>query len=64
MTVEKAIAILKNERECVMTASANNCNRECLTCPLVKETYEILSAYNFIINRLESEATDNVDRND
>ena len=54
MTTHKAISILKNERECVVTASLNNCNRNCKTCPLVKDTDEILAAYDVALKMLES----------
>lgn len=54
MTREEAIAILKNEKECVNRANKNDyCNRDCYNCELVKTDTEILTALDMAISALK-----------
>lgn len=56
MTKEKIIEIIKNELECVRTASDNKCNRDCENCKLVRDSDDIIKAYDFVIEMLEQES--------
>lgn len=55
MTKEKIIEIIKNELECVRTASDNKCDRDCENCKLVRDSDDIIKAYDFVIEMLEQE---------
>ena len=59
MTMQRAVDILKTERECVEragTATPNKaCDRACADCDLVLDDKEILEAYNMAIKALEQE---------
>lgn len=50
MKVSEAIAILKNEIQCVYRANA--CDRRCERCDLVREDKDILDAYAMAIGAL------------
>lgn len=59
MKISEARDILLNEASCVMTASANKCERKCEECELVKPSKDIIGAYvgvcnilNFYINEI------------
>lgn len=57
MTIEEAIAIIENEKECVNRANKNDyCNRDCYNCELVKTDTEILMALNMAIQALRAQA--------
>lgn len=49
MNKEKAIKILKIEKECVIRADKNKCNRQCELCDLVMPAQDILNAYDYFI---------------
>ena len=49
-TNNKAIEIIKNEKECVKRAVY--CNRKCETCDLVREDFEIIESYDKAIHAL------------
>ena len=53
MTREQAIAIIKNEAECVNRADM--CPRDCYNCDLVKPDTEILEAFDMAIQALEKQ---------
>ncbi|MBD5129790.1 MAG: hypothetical protein HDT43_07685 [Ruminococcaceae bacterium] len=55
MTIEKAIALMKNEVACI--ERANNCDRDCEKCELVREDTELLTAYSMAIAALERTAS-------
>lgn len=56
MTKEQAIVIIENEKECVKRA--NNCNRDCYNCELVKTDIEILTALDMAIKALEQQPSE------
>ena len=51
----KIAEMLENEKECVMRASKNKCNRDCGKCDLLRDDREIINAYNFAIKCVLSE---------
>lgn len=52
MDYNKAIRILKNERECV----GRDCDRDCASCDLVMETEDVLEALNLAIGCVQNRA--------
>ena len=58
ITIEEAIAIIENEKECINRASKNDyCNRDCYNCELVKTDTEILTAFDMAIKALEQDSS-------
>lgn len=51
MTIEKAIALMKNEKACIV--KSDTCDRNCAKCELVRKTENLLSAYDMAIKALE-----------
>ena len=51
MTREEAIALMENEKTCVLKADI--CDRDCAKCELVRKTEDLLSAYDLAIQALE-----------
>ena len=51
MNREEAIALMRNEKNCILKADI--CNRDCLKCELVRKTEDLLSAYDLAIRALE-----------
>ena len=51
MTVEKAIELMKNEKECII--KADTCDRDCTKCELLRKTEDLLSVYDMAIHALE-----------
>ncbi len=51
MTIEKAIALMKTEKACILKADV--CDRDCSKCELVRKTEDLLSAYDLAIRALE-----------
>ena len=49
---ESAVAVLKNEAECVRRQSGVGCNRKCESCDLVLSDSEVLAAYDAAIRAL------------
>lgn len=52
MEIQRAIELLKIERECINRNNqpfGKNCNRECSKCDLVQNTEELLEMYDFVI---------------
>lgn len=54
MTIDKMIELLDVERECVMTASHNGCDRDCANCVLVQDDKELFEMYTNVINILQT----------
>ena len=54
MTKEEAIEIILNEKRCVQRA--NECDRACESCDLVKRDTDILEAYDTAIEALQEHA--------
>ena len=48
MTLGRALEIIENEIECVISAD-NGCDRDCALCSLVRPTEEILTAYEIAL---------------
>ena len=55
-TIASTIDILENELECVRTAAANKCDRNCSVCHLVRDDEEIINGYNTALFLLHREA--------
>ena len=56
MTHDKAIELLKIERECVNRNNqpfGKNCDRNCGKCDLVQNTEELLEMYDYVIEAME-----------
>ena len=53
MTAERAIELLKIERECVKRA--DTCGRDCANCKLVQDDKELIAMYDFVIRYFELE---------
>lgn len=51
MTREEAIALIKNEIQCVLTQ--RNCKRDCEHCPLIKPEGDIREAFDMAIEALK-----------
>ena len=51
MEICAAIEMIKNEKECVINAT--DCNRDCGKCALLKDSADILNAYNVAISAME-----------
>lgn len=51
MTVEKAIELMENEKECVI--KADTCDKDCTKCELLRNTKDLLSTYDMAIHALE-----------
>lgn len=51
MTTDRAIELLKIEKQCV--ERANTCGRDCAHCPLVQEDKELIEMYEYVINSFE-----------
>ena len=51
MTIDEAIALMKNEKACIVKADI--CDRDCSKCKLVRKTENLLSAYDMAIKALE-----------
>lgn len=51
MTIEKAIALMRTEKACILKADV--CDRDCSKCELVRKTEDLLSAYDLAIKALE-----------
>ena len=52
MTISRVIELLSIERECVLTASSNGCDRNCGNCVLVQNDVELSEMYDTAINLL------------
>lgn len=50
MTINEAIKIIENEKECVQ----RDCNRDCANCELVKEENEIVEAFDIALACLKN----------
>ena len=58
MTHDRAIELLKIERECINRNNQSfgeNCDRNCGKCDLVQNTEELLNMYDYVINFVEKE---------
>ena len=51
MTIDEAIALMENEKACIL--KADTCDRNCSKCELVRKTEDLLSAYDMVIKALE-----------
>ena len=51
MTINEAIALMENERACIV--KADTCDRNCAKCELLRDTKDLLSAYDMVIKALE-----------
>lgn len=52
MTKDRALELLKIERECVLR-NETGCDRDCAKCDLVQDTDELLKMYKFVIEFLD-----------
>ena len=52
MTPSRMIELLNIERECVMTAARDSCNRDCAQCVLVQDDQELIEMYSKVIDIL------------
>lgn len=43
MMIDEAIELMKNKKACIM--KADTCDRNCTKCELLRETKDLLSAY-------------------
>ncbi len=50
MTVDEVIELMENEKACIL--KANTCDRDCAKCKLLRETEDLLSAYDMAIQAL------------
>ena len=50
MTNERALELLKIERECIQRSY--KCDRKCEKCPLVQESDELFKMYTYVISKL------------
>ena len=54
MNIEKAIAILETEKECVERQGTMACpNRDCVNCDLLLPTDDVIEAYEIAIKDLK-----------
>lgn len=55
MNLNRAIELLKIERECINrnNETAVLCDRDCEKCDLVQSSEELLEMYDFVIRRME-----------
>lgn len=53
MTIDEAIALIRNEKACVVKAEGG-CSRECSTCELLRKSEDIIRAYDMAIKALEN----------
>ncbi len=56
MKIDKAIELMKVERECVMRNDDVHCDRDCANCDLrdlLEKTSDIIEAYDTVIETLE-----------
>lgn len=57
MKIQRAIELLKIERECINRNNqpfGQNCDRKCDKCDLVQNTDELLEMYDLVINIMET----------
>lgn len=52
MNKEDVRDIMKNELRCVQRASAEYCDRDCAHCDLLRDTLDIIQAYEYVIKML------------
>lgn len=50
MSIDHAMSLIKNEKRCVERAST--CDRDCAKCDLLRDTDEILEAYDIALNAM------------
>ena len=55
MTKERMIELLKIEHECMLRASHDDCDRDCLNCELVQDDDELHEMYTNVIQIIERE---------
>ncbi len=55
MTIEEAIKVLLNERECILRQIGSGCDRNCATCDLVLPDKSIIRAYCMAIDALRTQ---------
>lgn len=58
MNIERAIELLKIEKECVERGST--CDRKCAKCPLVQKDYELIDMYKFVIDYISGDIYKNI----
>ena len=54
MKFETAYDIIKNELKCVKRAEANECDRRCEVCDLLRDASEIITAYQIALKSIET----------
>lgn len=54
MNYLKAVHIIQKEKECVIRASHEGCNRDCGKCGLLMDSQDIIEAYDTAIEALLS----------
>lgn len=58
MTNERAVELLKIEKECILRQDTSMCNRDtcgCQCCDLVQDSEDILAAYDMAISALTAD---------
>ncbi len=55
MTNSEVKELMVNELSCVLTADANGCDRDCGKCPLVRDTADIVKAYEIVISMFKED---------
>ena len=58
MNLDKALKLMKIEKECIQRNKDAKCDRECDICDLVQHTDELLESYETIIDFVNNEMTD------
>ena len=53
MTINEVIALMENEKACII--KADTCDRDCAKCELLRNTEDLLSAYDLVIKTLKQE---------
>ena len=53
MTIDRMIELLKIERECMLRAAHDDCDRNCADCELVQDDYELDEMYINVISLLQ-----------
>lgn len=52
MTLDRMMVLLDIERECVITAAHDRCDRDCANCILLQDDRELTEMYSKVISNL------------
>ena len=53
ITLEKCIKVIETEKQCVLRASQEQCDRQCDKCDLVMDDKVIIAAYDKVLKHLK-----------